>query len=315
MFTDLKVKIQDFFIKNKKKIIIIIVIWLIIMGINKIIGVVKDMQPPETSYEPKSPIISGSNVSKSTYTKTEDVINNYVKFCNNKEYESAYELITDDCKEIKFKNNIENFKKYVDYIFDGYKVASIQNYSNKDKVYVYKVTISEDIMATGRNNENYNTYNEMIVAYKDDTTKISLGGFIQKEKLDYMNQDSYLRVWLEEKYTYYDKVVYKIKLKNLNVYPIVIANQTETGEVILSLQGDNRSMIVDSYANNTIALFPDGEKEYEISFYKYFDESRKETSITLNKIRVLKEYSEIEEKWEEELANAIKLYSMEIPIQ
>lgn len=313
MFTKIKVKIEEFFRKNKRIIIIGLVIWAIIFGINNIIGAIQNSQPPKISYNPKTPIVSGSNVSTSTYNKTEDIINKYIEFCNNKNYEEAYNLITDDCKEVKFSNNIDEFKSYVDYIFDEKKVASIQNYSNKDKTYVYKVTISEDIMATGRNEE-YLQYNEMIVAYKDDLTKISLGGFIKKEELDYMNQDEYLRIWLEEKYTYYDKVTYKIKLKNLSVYPIVIVNQSEKGEVILSLQGDNRSMILDSYKNNDMIVYAGGTREFDISFNKYYDESRKETSLTLNKIRVLQEYTGISDKWEEELSKAITKYSMEIPV-
>ena len=60
-------------------------------------------------------------------------------------------MLSDNCKNYLYNNNIEDFKKYVDAVYTEYNNYSYtQNYSNKDDVYIYDVTtLNSDILATG----------------------------------------------------------------------------------------------------------------------------------------------------------------------
>lgn len=320
MFLDFRVKIYNFFKRNKVKIFIAIIIIAIIVGINIYLGKKQANQPPSTSYEPHTPIISGSEVkSEKTKATIDETIKNYMDKCNTKKYEDAYNMISSECKEAKFNNNIEIFKKYIDYIFDGDKIYNIQDYSNKDNIYVYKVTISEDILATGMNTEKSDiTYDEMIVLdkQKDNSMKLSVAGFISKEDLNYIAEDEFMKITVEEKLTYYDKVTYKVKIKNKTSYAIVIAKDKEKDTCGISLKNsDSRAIILDQYANTEKAVRGKEEKTFELSFTKYFDEESDIQKLTFNKIRVLQEYTGIETKWEDELAKAVKTYSSTLNIK
>ena len=134
MFLDFRVKIYNFFKRNKVKIFIAIIIIAIIVGINIYLGKKQANQPPSTSYEPHTPIISGSEVkSEKTKATIDETIKNYMDKCNTKKYEDAYNMISSECKKAKFNNNIEVFKKYIDYIFDGDNlVGAIRVVDKKD---------------------------------------------------------------------------------------------------------------------------------------------------------------------------------------
>lgn len=316
MFLDFRLKVRDFFRKNKKKIYIAIVIIVVIIILNIEVGRRLDSQAPKINYEPHTPIVSGKETPKEVQDDVEEKIEEYCKYCNNKEYENAYAMLTDECKEYVFEDDIENFKKYIDYIFNGNKVYSIQDYSNKDNVYVYNLTISADLMATGMNTEDSKSmYIDKVVFIKDDNnTKFSVKGFIKSEDMDCLGEDDYMKISIYKKITYYDKVTYKMQITNKTTYPIVIANEKEKSEVLLSLGGDNRGMVLDNYRNDFIIARVGLKNLSEMTFNKYYDESKKETAIIFNKIRVLKKYTEIDSNWESELADAVKLYSLQIPL-
>lgn len=319
MLLNIKLKIIDFVKKHKNKILIGIIVLIIIISINIYLGNLRESAPPTTSYEPHNPIISGDEVtSEKEKTTIENSIKEYMELCNDKDYESAYNLISEDCRKEKFADNIENFKKYINYIFDGKKIYSIQNYANKDNVYVYKVTISEDIMATGMNNEDSDKkYEEKIVLTEDNNQmKLSVGGFVASKDVQYISEDQYMKITINKIITYYDKVIYRISIKNKTNYAILLAKKNEKDCIGISLDGELRAEKSSEYKNSEKCIFGGNTNNIDLTFNKYFDEEVDKTNITFNKIRVLEEYTGIEEKWEDEITNKlIKQYSATITVK
>lgn len=316
-YTDFRIKLQNFIRKNKNKILLIVIALTIIIAINIYLGKMQDAAPPTTSYEPHTPIIYGSKVtSKSTKTTIEDMIKKYMDYCNQKNYEEAYNSLTEDCKKYRFDDNIENFKKYIDYIFDGSKIYSIQDYSNKDNIYIYQVTISEDIMATGKNTDKSDeVYEEKVVITKDgDDYRFAVGGFIKKEDMDRYAENDDMKIKILQKLTYYDKIIYTLEIKNKTDYDIVLEKDKENDCIGISLNGEIREQVIDNYENTEKIIYSGRTKKIELTFSKYFDESIEPTAIQFNKIRILEKYTGIESKWEEELSHAVKQYSSTISL-
>ena len=314
-FTDLRLKLIRFFQNNKYKVYIGIIILTIIIAINIILGRIRDAQPPSTIYEPHTPIISGEKVSsKKVQNEIESKIKEYMDYCKEKNYEPAYNLLSDDCKEYKFKNNIENFKIYVNAMFNGNKIYSIQDYSNKDNVYIYEVSIFEDIMATGMNNKNSDEIDvDKIVITKDgDNYKMAVDGFINAETVEKISEDENMKVWVEKIITYYDKVIYKVKVKNNTKNSIVIDRGFERDWINVSLNGELRQELKNQYTNYEKVIGGNSINEFNIEFPVYFDESKKPTTLTFSKVYVMERYTGINERWVEESNNAVKKYSVTI---
>ena len=313
MWLNFRLKIANFYRRNKKKIYIVLIAVGIIIAINTYLGYLQSIEPPKTNYEPHNPIISGDEITDSkTKSSIEEAIKVYIGFCNDKDYGSAYNCLTDECKEFKFKSNINNFKSYVDAVFNEKKIYSIQDFSNKDNTYIYQLQLTEDILATGLNNEkSESVYEEYIVFKKDgDNIKFSIAGYIGSEKMNIEYEDEYMKATITEKITTYENVTYKIKIESKTTNDIVFANRHDSDEIILSLNGDYRKLKEDDYYEEEIQVLDKGKNEFSVTFNKYFDESRPETELILNKIRVLKNYSRIDSKWEKEIENTVKAYSV-----
>lgn len=313
MFIKFRLKIRNFIRDNRKKIIIIILVWLLIFIINCLLGLRKEKVVLETSYKPSTSVMnSSSSVPKKDHTRISDILDKYFNYCNNGDYENAFKMVSDLCKEKAFNNDINKFKNYIKSIYTEKKRYSIQNYSNYDNKYIYTMKIFNDIITTGLTGEEYSYYEEKIVMIKDgDNIKLNVGDFIDKVDLKRIVEDDYSKIRILSKAIFYDHEEYNIKITNKTDYIMVMSSVYESEEILLDLGNIRRQM---TNSNLEIALNPGETKEFTIKFQKYADEEEDAQAIILNKIRILKAYSGKEESSEKEKANAIKLYSLTIPL-
>ena len=196
MKADLRVKIRNFIRKYRTIIIIGAIGWLILIAINIFLQNQKPSEIPQTGYQPFVPIIeTGEETPKDVQESVEEIISKYIEYCNNKEYEKAYEMISSDCKEYIYPD-ISYFKNYVDYVFETDKVYSIQNYSNYNNAYIYRIRIFDDILATGLTGQDTLRYFEEKLVFTKENGKLllSLKGFIKKENVNGSYEDKNIKI-------------------------------------------------------------------------------------------------------------------------
>lgn len=310
MFTRLRLKIRDFFKRNRSKILIFLIAWLIVIIINSALKNYKAPEVLKTSYSPHTSVMDNtSKVPEKYQSEIESLINEYITCCNNKDYEKAYNMLSEECKS-EIYPEIDEFKKYVDGIFNEKKIYSIQNYSNVDNTYVYLVNIFDDILATGMTGqEDLQMYQEKFVIQNDNgKLNFAIREYIGKEENYQVYEDQYIKVEIQEVTQSYENQVYKLKLTNRCEYTIVLADGSSKKEIMLELTNQRRN-IENLPARGAISLLPYESKELEFKFVKFFDENDDVTGMVFNAVRVLKSYSGLESKRQEELDNAIKLYS------
>lgn len=267
------------------------------------------------TYEPDSPIIDDTDaISKSTATKIKETVKAYIECCNNKDYEGAYSCLTDDCKRYVYNNDIENFKTYVDNVFATQKTYSLQNYSNLNKVYVYNLTIIDDMEATGTTGSDngegsYDKYQEKIALTKvDGEFKIANDNFIQTVELGYTSEDDFMKITIESKDVSYSLEGYNLTIQNKTNGYIILSDYTVNDEVQLNVGGELRKAL--NLANSQFYVGPGETREISFIFRKYFDSSRTPTELRLNAIRLLKTF----EGTEDTTQSAVKVYSMNISL-
>lgn len=313
MFLKLRLKIRNFFKDNKKKIIIIFLVWLLIFMINFLLGIRTEPIVLNTTYTPSTSVLdSASEVPEEDHATIIDILDTYINYCNNGEYENAFNMISESCKEKAFDNDINNFIEYIDLIFTENKRYSVQNYSNYDDTYIYSVKIFNDILASGLTEEEYAYYEEKFAMVKEgDEIKLNVGDFIDEVEIKRVVEDDYSKIRILSKAVFYDHEEYLVKITNKTDYTMVISSVYEGNEVLLDLGNITRPM---SNSSLEIVLKPGETKEFGIKFSKFVDESEEPQALILNKIRILESYSGNEENAEEENENAIKLYSLTIPL-
>lgn len=309
-FIDTRVKIRRFFRRHKKIIIFAVIAFTIIVVINYVLKNLPEQDIPKTTYEPNVAVMDNSEVPTKWQDQIKDTIDQFVQYCNNKDYDSAYNMITDECKEALFQEMSE-FKEYVDSRFNTKKIYSIQNFSNVGKQYIYNVNIMDDFMATGMTNSNYVFVEEKFVFTEDgNNLKFSIGGFIRQDNLGVFAEDENLKVQIDTKNVYYEREVYHVRIRNKTEHPLVIADGYFTNEITLNLGTQDRTEY--NVSTSKVVLQPGETKVYNFIFTKYCDDGVAPKYLRFNDVRVLESYSGNKDTADEELENAIRKYALQI---
>lgn len=313
MFLKWRLKIRNFFKKYRKVILIVIVVWAVIIAINYYLKNKKEPEVLNTTYTPHEVLLkSDTDVPEKLQTPIEDLIDDYVNKCNSKDYSGAFNLLTEECKTYVFNDSQDNFKEYVDEVFDNEKRYSIQNYSNYGDYYIYSIKIIDNIIKTGLTNQTYAYYEEKIAIKQDgNTLKMSVNDYIEHEDLKKIAEDDYLKIRIESREDYYNSQLYTIRITNKTDKEVVLYDGVASKELTIESENDSRDA---STVSATMALVPGETKTFKVRFAKYYDEKTKATNITFNKVRIMNEYAGNEETEEEELSKAEKTYSISIPI-
>lgn len=309
--------ITNFFRKYGKAILIVFFIWLIIFLINKLLIANPKKNELVNTYTPDSPIMDEtSNISKSNSNKINKTIKEYFDFCNDKKYEEAFAYLTDDCKKYLYNNDITYFKQYIDNIFTSKKTYNVQNYSNVGKVYIYNLTILDDIEATGTTSSddgtgNYESYQEKIAIKKvNNEFKISNNNFIQTESINKTFEDDYLKITITSKDESYSMEGYNLTITNKTNGYALISDATINNEVQLNLGDQLRKAL--NLENGQFYIEPGETKNIAYIFRKYFDDGKDPTELRLNAIRLLKSYTGEDD--EDTVKNAVKMYSINLDL-
>lgn len=313
MFLKWRLKIRNFFKKYRKVILIVIVVWAVIIAINYYLKNKKEPEVLNTTYTPHEVLLkSDTEVPEKLQTPIEDLIDDYVNKCNSKDYTGAFNLLTEECKTYVFNDSLDNYKEYVDEVFDNEKRYSIQDYSNYGEYYIYNIKIIDNIIKTGLTNQTYAYYEEKIAIKQDgNTLKMSVDDYMDHEDLKKIAEDDYLKIRIESRENYYNSQLYTIRITNKTEKEVVLYDGIASNELAIESENDSRDA---STVSATMALEPGETKTFKVRFAKYYDEKTKATNITFNKVRIMNEYTGKEQTEEEELSKAEKSYSISIPI-
>ena len=214
-----------------------------------------------------------------------ELIGKFVEKCNQKDYEAAYNMLSEDCKNNVYPD-IENFKIYVDYVFDSKKIYNIQNFSNIDNTYVYSVTILDDILANGLNNEEDMEYyiEKYVIKDNDGKLELSIREYIGRDDLTYIYEDDNMKIKVESVDRQYESVTYNLNITNKSDKTIVFADYTEDYEIALDTsEGIKRR--ADELL--TPVIVEEGEsKNFSIKFTIFFDAGTQINGLIFDYIRL-----------------------------
>ena len=309
---DLRLKIRHFIEKNRKIFIAIIVVFAVLILINRLLMNARKNQAPTTTRNARVAVLdSSSEVPTKVANEVEDFIEKYVGYCNNRNYVAAYNMISDDCKENFFGNDYNSFVSYVSQKFNSTKRYDLQDYSNVNGKYIYNVKIFDDYLATGLTGQTFRYQEEKITVSYDDNKNIvfSVGNYVESEKLNYMASNDYLKAEVKSVMKKYSFVIYTLKFTNRTNNTIVIKDGLADGIEIGLYVGEECRGTQDT---TTIVLGPGETTTVGVSFPMFYDSKMEAKGIVLDTVRVMDNYTGDPQTAEQEIENAIDKFSMTI---
>ena len=320
-FTELRLRFRHWVRKYRKVIFVVFVIWGLVFLINLYMRNRKIEPVPTTTKEPHTAVIDqNSSTPKSIQTPIEDMLKEYIGYCNEGNYQKAFNMLSEDCRSYEFDNDVEKFMSHVLVKMPTPKKYSIQNYSNttygNKKIYIYEVKYTDDLLATGLTNTTYAYTSEKFTFYEDDNDQLQMnaGDYIYHSDIKSISENEYLKIDVVDKVVNYSIEQYEIKFTNRSNYTIVIADGVETDEVVLSLPAETRKRS----ETGDIVLAPQEAITLNFTFPKFVDDGDVSQAIVFSSIRVMEKYSGTEDIDEatiqSEIDNAISKFSMEVKV-
>lgn len=193
------------------------------------------------------PIIESTENKNSNITKdslsNEKLIKDFLKYCNSHEIQNAYNLLSDECKEVVFFGNIEYFRKnYVESIFTSNKVPNIQIWLENYYITTYRVRLSEDILSTGNIKNQTNAIEDYytVVQTEDGTQKLNINGYITRNYMQLkQGQVDSITISILKKDIFKDYEQYEIKVENKTNNTIMLDSKENVDSIYLL--GSNNS--------------------------------------------------------------------------
>lgn len=303
-------KLMRFYNQNKGKIWTIILIIVFILGIIQLLNYfaktnvtskkVESIATNNTEINQEvvsdKSAISGQNVSSTKLKKDTDIINEFVKYCNDGNINSAYNLLTEECKEEMFPT-IEDFNSiYYSKLFDSYKTHTIENWIGN----TYKINLTGDILSTGDLSSNESKQDYITVVKEDGESKLNINNYIGRNNLNKTIEYKDVKATVTRIDTYMDYEVYNLSIQNNSENDILLDTSNDTKSVYLL---DGKEMKYYFYSNeiveNRLIVKSKFTNDIQIKFSNSYSSSRRIDSLVFSKFVLnYDEYKDLENKEE-----------------
>lgn len=278
-------KIRRFFNQNRKTIlvaILFIAFFIIILQVlNYWAGLEQEKNRNsissrndifnQTTYKPSQSVITKQEVNENEYKIQSNVIDTFFSYCNSANVQNAYNLLSDECKEEMFPT-LEYFKEnYYDKIFATTKLYTIQNWNNS----TYRVKMKEDILSTGKVNNNEITEDYFTVVYSTEGYKLNINNYIGKVEINKENEYKNIKLKVLSKNTYIDYEIYNLSVENKTENDILLDSREKTDCIYLK---DSKDVEYPSYSHelidSSLIVRSGGNSNLSVKFTNSYVESR-----------------------------------------
>lgn len=276
--------------QNRKQIIIAVIIVafaiLLIRAINGIVGQQRRNEMANlnnntttitNSNIPKESVISGETVSNELANRNATIIKQFIDFCNNGDYQNAYNLLSTEIKEEDF-TTVEEFKtEYVDKIFSNTKTYELELWFLYNGNYTYRVLYYDNnILSTGQLNLDKNIEDYLTITIDENSeAKLNINGFIDKDNLNISEEIQNLKITIDDRMIYRSYETYRITIENKSDKTIILAEEKNGNDICLI---DNNQVEYDSVINEIplidLQIQPYSIKTINIKFNKMYGQTR-----------------------------------------
>ena len=292
-------KLIRYFNQNRTKILLIvfIIVFLIIFVrvLNNIIkrnlqeenNNISNIQIDKDTSIPDEVIISGEEISEEKAIEDKQIIEGFVQACNNKDYSKAYNMLTDDCKNIVFNGTMDSFvRNYCDLIFKTSKTYKLEGWLNKTDGMTYKMTYLEDnILATGGISDGLNYTDYITITKENGENKLSIYSFINSYNTEKIESKNNIAVKVNRKDVYMDYVVYAFDITNNSENVILLSDNSDNKQICLV---DEHNSEYISYLNEipqfNLVINKGEQKQFAIRFAKGYSSSNNSRYIKFKNI-------------------------------
>jgi len=162
-----------------------------------------------------SSAISNTYIPETKATDNRNLITQFTEFCNNKDIKSAYNLLTEECKETNFPK-IEDFENnYYKAVFTENRMCDMQSWIVNDNKYTYNVKFMKDILSSGKLDDAKGFVDYItIVETESGEQKLNINSYVGRKNIAKEETVHGIKIKVLYKDMYIDYEKYNIEIIN-----------------------------------------------------------------------------------------------------
>ncbi len=228
----------------------------------------------EQFYDSSYSVISSQKIEESTNKELTNIIKQFINYCNNGDYDKAYEMLSLDCKEVLYPT-LEDFKtNYCKYNFSERKTYNMQSWITYDNKNIYLVELTEDMLTTGKVS-NIKKQDYYTVIDEDGKYYLNIAGFIEKNNINTSKEVDSVEIEIQSEELFIDYVNLNIRVNNKTKNKILLDSGRKSDTVFVT---DSAGIEYISYLfeseNYELVVPTKNSKTLKIKFMKVFKEDR-----------------------------------------
>lgn len=267
-------------VDNRYKILVIIIGAILIFAVIQLFNnMAKNSSTNSTNvtinkntYQPTDTVIYGGDIPEKEQEINNNVIDTFIGYCNNKEIEKAYNLLTVECKSLVYPK-IEYFENnFINKIFNTKKIYNLQSWITYRGSDTYKVKILEDILSTGKLIEEETIEDYYTIVNQNGEYKLNINSYIGRKNINKEQETDSLKISVISKDVYMNYEIYNIQVQNKTNNTIFLDSKQDTKSVYLTGSGTNtfRAFIYE-LGDATLTLNARQTKYISIKFNKVYN--------------------------------------------
>ena len=301
-------KITEWYINNKSKIFIAVVVAIAIIFISIIVNLLNTLYTnnPQTNtqnnignlneekntsignfteiyVEEDKAVVTGENIGNSQINIIE-TIENFVQLCNEGKVEDAYNLLSDECKTEVYPS-LDSFRNnYYSSIFNGQKkYITVENWVNS----IYKVTFENDALSTGIYTQEGTIQDYITVMQtQNNELKLNINNYIGRNEINVTNNNtSNISITVLRSDTYMDYQTYTYKVTNNTNKTILLDDKNNTDNMYIEDENGNEyTAYIHELSEAQLTVTPGESKEITIKYYNRYGSTKNISRVVFNKI-------------------------------
>ena len=278
-------------------IAIIAFIFIIIQTLNGILEKQNEQKKNEISFRnsstDESTTISKANESIITREKIptglsniyENIIKQFVEYCNKSEVQSAYDMLSNECKNTIYPTVEDFYSSYYERIFDINRMYTIQNWYKESTSCTYYIRYTEDVLATGNLNSQDNKSDYITIVQTDNGYKLNIDGYIGRT--GYGQAVGKENVYITVNYVdiYMDFCILNITVKN-NTENTICIDTKENPETLFVYDENNvkYSSFLNEITKDNLIIKKENSKILNVKFNMLYNPSRAVRGVAMQDV-------------------------------
>ena len=263
-------KLRRFFNQNKSLIITIIIIILAVFIGLRLLNYFTKIQNEQNKQEYENininntynrdyEIISGETKDENIYFLETDVIKNFIDYCNERNYEEAYNMLTQNCKEIIFPNLETFINEYAEKIFNEKRDYNVQAW----KANIYRVKYTKDLLANGKTTDS--DFIEDYISVNGE--KLNINNYLGTNTIKSNEEKANVTIDVQKIDYYMDYIDIKLKIKNERKTSIMLNDRDNSENIYVEDDGELKyTAFLHELTDEEFIIGAGQEKEISIRF-------------------------------------------------